>query len=59
MKIMRYKVGNYRASQPGGGDTRTYGKQLKRGLPPSFLGGFWSLLINPGNQSLDDVDEPL
>jgi hypothetical protein len=56
---MRYKVENYLASQPGGGDTRTYGKQLKRGLPPSFLGGFWPLLIKPGNQSLDDVDEPL
>jgi len=56
---MGQKGWNGRASQPRSGYSSENGNYLKSRLPPSFFGRFSSLLIEPGNKPLDDIDEPL
>jgi uncharacterized protein (TIGR00251 family) len=50
---MRQKGRNRRASQPGSGPCN-YRNHLKRSFPPSFFDWFSSLLVEPGNESLDN-----
>jgi len=55
---MGQKGWNGGASQPRSGYSSENGNYLKSRLPPSFFGRFSSLLIEPGNESLDNIDEP-